>query len=282
MSTKLPSRRIKKKLGTIFGYVLLAIILIWFVFPLYWTFATSVKQKGEFFSSPPLLFSRQPTLKNYTEVFEDGSLIYLKNSIIAVTFSSLSAIVLGSLAAYGLARIKPSWSKKYALWVLSLRLFPPIAIILPLFLMMKNLHLIDTYWSLIMVYTMFNLSFAVWILRAFFEDIPSELDESAFLDGCSHLGVFFKIIIPITKTGILTTAIFCSIFSWNEFLFATILTRSITKTFVVHVASYRGSQNLNLGAISALCILGTVPIITLFLLTRRHFIRGITLGAIKD
>jgi multiple sugar transport system permease protein len=153
---------------------------------------------------------------------------------------------------------------------------------LPVFLLMRNLRLLDTYWSLIFVYTVFNLPFSVWMLRAFFEEIPYEIDECALIDGCSHLRILFKILLPIAKTGVITTAIFCSIFSWNEFLMAAILTRRTTNTFIVYAASYKSAQNLNFGEIASVIVIGAIPIIILFLLTKKQFVKGISWGAVKE
>ncbi len=268
-------------LNTIFGYLLLCFVFLWFVFPLFWILSTATKQENEYHTVPPMIVSEHPTLRHFRDVFVKG-VSPLKNSLIAVACSSVLSIFLGLLAAYGLTRIKTGWRDKYTMWIISLRLFPPMAMMLPLFLLMRNLRLLDTYWSLIFVYTVFNLPFSVWMLRAFLDEIPYEIDECAMLDGCSHLRILFKILLPISKTGIITTAIFCSIFSWNEFLMATILTRSATRTFIVYAASFKSEQSINFGEIAAVIIIGTIPIIILYLFTKKQFVKGMSWGAVKE
>ena len=271
----------KRSIKVVVSYVLLCLVLLWFIFPLFWILSTSTKQEKEYLIVPPKIVSESPTLRHYKTVFKKG-IKPLINSLIAVTFSTILSIFIGLMAAYGLTRIQTKWRDSYTMWIITLRLFPPIAIILPVFLLMKNLRLLDTYWSLIFVYTVFNLPFSVWMLRAFLVEIPYEIDECALIDGCSHMKILFRLLAPIAKTGIVTTAIFCSIFSWNEFIMAAILTRSATRTFIVYAASYKSAQNLNFGDIAAVIVIGAIPIIILFLFTKKQFVKGISWGAVKE
>jgi multiple sugar transport system permease protein len=263
--------------------------------PLLFMVLASLKSDIEIFD-PEALFVFTPTLSNYLEVLtgstgeaqaqgsymgaSTGPRALLASAIVTIVSTAL-AIVFGSAAAYGLARYRFTGSRDLAFFILSTRMAPPIAFVLPMFLVFKALNLLDTYFVLIIVYTGMNLSFVVWLLRGFFEEIPAELEESALLDGYGRLRVFWKIALPLAKPGIIAAAIFSAIFAWNEFLFAAILTADNVRTLPVAITGFSTSMGIRWGAFMATATVGVIPIFILTVLLQRHLVRGLTFGAVK-
>ena len=174
---------------------------------------------------------------------------FIINSLIVTVLATAIAVGFGAMAAYGLARFEFKGRKDLAFWILSTRMAPPIAFIVPMFVLIKTVGLLDTWWALVIMYTGMNLSFSVWILRGFFMDIPPELEESALVDGYTRWQVFTRIALPLVKPGLAAVAVFASIFSWNEFLFALILTQQTAKTIPVGIQGFSSSMGLQLGAV---------------------------------
>ena len=207
---------------------------------------------------------------------------FLVNSVIISVGSSILAVMIGSLAAYALGRFRFKGNRDIAFWILTTRMAPAVAVIIPMFIMYRSFfHLYNTYTGMILVYLVFNLPFAVWMLRGFFAEIPTEIEEAAFVDGCSRLAAFWHVILPLVAPGMAASTIFCVIMSWNEFLFALILTADKTKTLPVAATTFVGSMGVQWGE---LCASGTVimiPLLVFALLMQRHLVRGLTLGAVK-
>jgi multiple sugar transport system permease protein len=263
--------------------------------PLLFMVLASLKSDVEIFDADAL-FVFTPTLANYQEVLtgatgdaqaqgsylgaSTGPRALLASAIVTIV-STVLAIVLGSAAAYGLARYRFTGSRDLAFFILSTRMAPPIAFVLPMFLVFKALNLLDTYLVLIIVYTGMNMSFVVWLLRGFFEEIPAELEESALLDGYGRLDVFRRIALPLAKPGIIAAAIFSAIFAWNEFLFAAILTADNVRTLPVAITGFSTSMGIRWGAFMATATVGIIPIFILTVLLQRHLVRGLTFGAVK-
>ncbi|MBC7189938.1 carbohydrate ABC transporter permease, partial [Candidatus Aerophobetes bacterium] len=183
-------------------------------------------------------------------------------------------------AAYGITRFRIGY-ENLSFWILSQRMLPPIAVVIPYFLLFKTLNLIDTYLSLIIVYLPFNVGFAVWLLIGFFEEFPKDIEEAALIDGCSRISAILKVILPIVAPGIVVCAIFCFIFCWNEFMFALILTRENAKTVTAQLAAFQSPTKIMWGEISALVVLAIIPILILALLVQKYLVRGLALGAVK-
>lgn len=260
--------------------------MVFEVFPIFWMISTSFKSRWDAFRLPPVWLFK-PTLEHYFTILSGKGwattpvLPLLINSVIVSSGSSLLALLCGSLSAYGLSRFTTRYSKHLAMWILSTRMFPPVAVAIPVFLMMSNLGLIDTYWALIIPYSAFNISFVVWMMRSFFDQIPIELEQAALIDGCSRLGAFFRIVLPLTLPGLVATGVFVLIFSWNEFLFALILTRTAAKTAPVAVADFVTLYGIQWGQLTAHATLISAPIIILGLLFQRYIVKGLTLGAVQ-
>ncbi len=258
--------------------VLFVVILV--LFPIVWTFLTSIKGRFDVSAMPPkLLFT--PTTENYRKVFiEDGFYRYFKDSIIIALISTVIAVFLGTMAAYGLVRYRVG-GKFLPFWILSTRMLPPIAIILPIYILMQRVRLIDTYASIIIMHVLLNLPFAVWLMSGFFREVPSEIDEAALLDGCSVFGAFIRILFPVVIPGVLATTVFCLITSWNEYLFALILSGRNVKTLPVAAAFYVTDRDILWGPMAAVAVVASIPIIIFTLLIQKHLVRGLSYGAIK-
>jgi multiple sugar transport system permease protein len=284
-----------KGLVAVASYLAVLVYLTFCLAPLLFMVLASLKSDIEIFD-PKALFSFTPTLVNYQEVVtgstgaaqaegsymgaSTGPRALLASAVVTVVSTAL-AIVFGSAAAYGLARYPFRGSRDLAFFILSTRMAPPIAFVLPMFLLFKALNLLDTYFVLIIVYTGMNMSFVVWLLRGFFQEIPMELEESALLDGYSRLDVFRRIALPLAKPGIIAAAIFSAIFAWNEFLFAAILTADNVRTLPVAITGFSTSMGIRWGVFMATAAVGVIPIFILTVLLQRHLVRGLTFGAVK-
>ncbi len=267
----------KKIIFVIITVVVFAVIL----FPPIMLFLTSIKTELDALAFPPKWIFK-PTYKNYVQIFQTSPFLrYILNSLIVASMNTFVVLALGSLAAYGLARFKFKGAENLAFWILSIRMMPPVAAIIPLYIIMNKLHLLDTPWCLVLIYLTFNLPFAVWMMKGFFEDVPREIEESALIDGCSEFDVFRKIAIPLVSPGLAATAILVFIFSWNEFLFALILTGTKATTLPVGIILYMKETGINWGYMTAGGILALVPVVIFTMLVQKHLVKGLTLGALK-
>ncbi|HYP25324.1 MAG TPA: carbohydrate ABC transporter permease [Blastocatellia bacterium] len=253
--------------------------------PVYWMVTISLKTEAAHFSVPPEWVGFGPTLEHYREAFFSRSFgRYLLTSAVVSVSSTALAMTVGTLAAYGLTRLRmpERASRRLSLWILSTRMFPPIVTIVPLFLMMRDLRLLDTVASLVIVYTAFNLPFVVWMMRGFFQELPRELEEAAMVDGDSRMGALVRVILPLVAPGLAATAVFCLIVSWNEFLFALVLTQTeAAMTLPVGIAGRVTQYEIKWGVMSAAGVVAMVPILAFAMAVQRYLVRGLSLGAVK-
>lgn len=261
-------------------YCLIAIVLVGTLFPLVWMFSYSIKPRQFLVSIPPVLLFH-PTFDSYVQVLQKPSYLsaYL-NSLIAST-SVLISLVIGSLAAYSYARFKTRRTEDVKFWILSTRMFPQVAVIIPIFLLMRVLNLLDTNVVLIIVYTCLNLPIVVWMMSGFFEEVPVAIEEAAMVDGCSRLEAFLKISLPLAAPGLVATAVFCFMLTWNEFLSALILTGGKARTLPVELSTYLGLFDIDWGALSAAGALAAAPVLVFGLLIKKYLVRGLTFGVVK-
>lgn len=265
--------------------VILLLALAFFLFPVLWMFITSFKSQPEFFSYPPVFFPKQVDLRNYIGAIMPppdgrGGFKSLGDSLIVASSTTIISLLTGSLAAYSLARFRTG-GDNLSFWILSTRMFPPVASALPLFFIFQRLKMLDTYPVLIVANTIFNLSFVIWMLKGFFEDLPAELEEAALIDGCTTFGAFWRVALPLIAPGLVATALFAFIFTWNEFMFAMLLTRRNIRTLTVLVPSLVGGHEILWGQIAASGVIAIIPCVALALLLQRYLVRGLTLGAVK-
>jgi len=262
-------------------YAVLAIVGIVWLFPVIWMFVTSVKTQVQTFRIPPVWIFK-PVYQNYSDLFFASSIQkYLINGLVIASTSTAICLLLGSFAAFTLTRFHIRGREDIAFWMLSTRMFPPIASAIPLYLLLRQLGLLDTHLGLIIVYLSLNLGFATWMMRGFFEELPVELEESAMIDGCSRYGAFFRVVLPLSAPGLAATAILCFIFAWNEFLFALLFTGRNAKTMPVVLAGFITQTGIRWGALTAAGVLTAIPTIILACLAQKYIVRGLTLGAIK-
>jgi multiple sugar transport system permease protein len=257
----------------------LAITLL-MLFPVYWMFAVSLKTPREIFKYPPVWYPHTPQFSNFWVLIRDGDVWTIWNSFVIASLSTLFAMLFGTMCAYSIVRFKTG-GENLAIWILSQRLLPPIAIVFPIFLIFANVGLTDTFPGLILLYTAFALPYVIWMMRGYIQDIPVELEESAMVDGATHWQVLWRIVIPVARNGIFATAVFAFIFSWNEFLFALVLTRTQVTTYTVQISQYFGAQSTFWAKISAMSVLGTLPVFFAVAAFQRYLVRGISLGAVK-
>lgn len=265
--------------------LVLILALIFFLFPVAWMVLTSFKTNAEFFSNPPVFIPHDFSLTNYFNAMRPvpegrGGIQGLRDSLIISTATMILTVVVGSLAAYSFARYRTG-GENLSFWVLSTRMFPPVASALPLFLLFKQFRLLDTHMALIIANTIFNLPFVIWLLKGFFEDLPVELEEAALIDGASPFGAFWRVALPLVTPGLVATALFSFIFSWNEFMFALLFTRSDVRTLTIIVPSLVGGHEILWGEIAAVGTVAVIPGVVLALLLQRYLVRGLTLGAVK-
>jgi len=272
---------VRAKVKKIIFLLIVAVIFGVILFPPVVLFLTSIKTELDALSFPPKWIFK-PTLENYTEIFEFSPFArYLLNSFIVASLNTGVVLVLGSFAAYSLARFRFKGADDIAFWILSVRMMPPVAAIIPIYIIMRNLRLLDTPWSLVITYLTFNLPFAVWMMRSFFREIPREIEESALVDGCSIFRSFRSIALPLAAPGLAATGILTFIFSWNEFLFALILTGSKAVTLPVGITGYMKETGINWGYMTAGGALALVPVIVFTILAQKHLVKGLTMGALK-
>ena len=249
--------------------------------PILWVIISSFKQSVDITSIPPAWIFK-PTINNYINVIVNRELPkFLINSAIIAVSSTALVVFIGSICAYSLARFKYSGGNSLAIFILCGRMVPPITLVIPYFIMMNKLGLIDTHFSIILTHIGFNLPFVVWLMRSFFMDIPKELEDAGRIDGCTNIGVFIRIILPLAGPGLATAAIFSFLYSWNEFLYAFILTKVNAVTVPVLAAMFVTPIGVLWGELFSVVIFVIAPMLVLGFIIRRYFVKGLTLGAVK-
>jgi len=271
----------KKKLNyrKYLTFILMIIVLLIFTFPIYWLVLTSIQPRSEIMTNPPNFYTNNPTFEYWKFVISE-KLPEFFNSFIIAFFATIIALILGVTSGYAFARYNIG-GDKLPLWILSLKFFPPVVAIVPYFIMMKTLRLIDTRAAVIIPHLIITVPFAVWMIRGFIQEIPRELEEAAMIDGCSHIDIIRKIVLPLIAPGLVVTAFFCFIWSWNDFMFALVLTRTNALTVPVAIAGMREAHGLMWGEVSAAASLGTLPIIVLAIILQKYLVRGLSLGSFR-
>jgi multiple sugar transport system permease protein len=261
--------------------IFLAGFLVFVLVPLYWVVVTSIKPSSDYLTVPPVWFPAEPTIVHYTAaLFSYRGLDGLINSLIVASAATVLSAVLGTLMAYSLARFNTG-GKHLAFWVLSQRFLPPVAIVLPIFLLFRSWHLYDTHVGLIIAYTVMTLPLSVWMMYAYFRQLPKSLEEAALVDGLSRWQALWMVAIPLAAPGIVAAAVFAFITCWTEFFFALNLTSRYAFTLPTVFRAFLGYQGAQYGEACALATISLVPSIILGMLVQRHLVRGLTLGALR-
>ncbi|MBL1097499.1 carbohydrate ABC transporter permease [Streptomyces coffeae] len=261
--------------------VLVAIALIWTLIPLGWMLLSSLKPTAEVTAATPDVWFG-PTLDNYRNLFSGGNNLwpYLRNSLIAAGCSALLATALGALAGYGLARTTARGKHHLSFWIISTRMAPIAAVVLPIFLIFRVLGLIDTLPGLVLAYLSFNLPFAIWLLNAFFAQLPPSLEESAQVAGCTPWQAFRHVVLPLTRPGLVTTFVLCLVFSWNDYAFALVLSGPRTQTLPIAASQLVTQTGIDWGQLTAIGTVVVVPMMLVGLAVRRWLVTGLTMGAV--
>jgi multiple sugar transport system permease protein len=257
-------------------------VLLVFLFPIYWIISVSFKPEFEVLRIPPTLFPSSFSLENYLAADQKIGLIRLViNSTVIAGTSTFIAVICGSLGAYALSRYRFKGSNLIPFLVLILRMIPPIAIIMPLFVAMRTLRLIDNYIGLILVYSGWNIPYALWLMKGFIDGLPRDIEEAAKVDGATELGAFIRIVLPLAAPGIVVAFILCFVIGWDEFLFALVLTGTGTMTLPVGLNQFQSQNQVYWGPSMAAGVVAAIPAILLAAYIQRYLIKGLTLGAVK-
>ena len=273
------------------GIVLfLTLYLVWTLLPILIMFVSSLKDLLDAFELPPvgdwsglsLFFNFAPTFKHYINLFVDLNFAtYFLNSALAALGSAFVSVTLGSMCAYALSRSDFRGKKDLFFWIISTRMAPVVAVMVPLYAIFRSLELVGSLWGLILAYTTFNLPFAIWILKGFFDNVPYAIEEAQMCDGCTRFQAF-RSILPLVAPGIGAFLVLCVLFAWNDFLFASIIGSGGAKTLPVATKELVQPQNIQWGSIMAAGVVTTVPMMFLGLLIRRYLVTGLTMGAVRE
>jgi trehalose/maltose transport system permease protein len=270
-------------------FLLLLVILVYLIFPFYWAAKSSITPEGDLFVTPVEYFPSNPTIENYRRVLDSDQFIRaLGNSALIATSVTLISLAIGAFASYALGRFKFTGRTPVLYIVLSMTMFPQIAVLGSLYTVITRLNLFNTLWALILTYLIFTLPFTVWVLTSFFRAMPRELEEAAYVDGASPLQTFYKVLLPLAAPGMVTTGLLAFIAAWNEFLFALSFTQSPQNRTVTVAIFYfdpptqtGSSFAVAWGQIMAATVIITIPLIILTLVFQRRILAGLTAGAVK-
>ncbi len=281
-------------------YLLVALLLVFFLFPMYWLVLTSLKFPGDVTANPVVWFPKRFTLDNFRLLigyqgalwgqkeyvgrsFLPSLIPNLVNSMVIGLISSVVGTLLGSFLGYGITRFKVSGSSFYN-WLFSLRMIPPVVIAIPMFTIFRSLRLIDTWWAVSIAHLLLSIPFSTLLLMGFFNDIPKSITEAALLDGCSNLKAFFKIAIPLVAPGLVAVFIISFLTSWNELLIANVLTTTArAQTFPVYTTNFsQVERGTAWGPASAAGVIGMIPMLASSFYIQKYLVRGLTVGAVKE
>lgn len=268
----------KSKASVVFTHILVYSVLFIFLLPFLWMILASFKTQQQILDTSNL-FNVTMSFDNYVTVFTEYSFFqFIMNSFIVAIGSTLAGLLLGLPAAYGIAKYK---QQGLGLLILVARIVPGISFLIPWFIIFSRLGLIDSYTSLILSHMLVTMPFIIWVMIPFFEGLPQELEESARVDGCSIMGAFLRVMLPISWPGIITSSILAFIFSWNNFMFSLILAGEKTKTLPIAVFNFLSYSEINWGGLMAASVIITAPVLVIALIAQRYIISGLTGGAVK-
>jgi multiple sugar transport system permease protein len=273
--------RVLKQISRLLVYVLVILAVLLSIAPIVYIVITSFKEPELTFAIPPV-WSFTPTLKNYEEVLSSTDFgKYFMNSVVVALATTGIALALGTLAAYGFSRFRFRGHFWLRMSSLIPQMLPPIAIVVPLYVLFSSLDWIDTRQALIVSYLTFTIPLSTWMMVGFFDDVPVELEEAAMIDGCSRFGALLRVSLPLAIPGMAATAILAFLYCWNEFLYAVILTGRNARTLPVTITSFMTNKSVLWGRIAASGSLVLIPVLIFALLAQRYLIRGLAKGAVK-
>ena len=276
-----PRRSARRTAGYVVLYAIAVIMVLWSVMPIVWMAISSLKVNTNMFTLPPQFFFK-PELGTYTYMFrEAGFGKFLANSLIASISSTVIALFIGSLGGYALCRGQFKHQKDISFWIISTRMAPIPAVILPLYMIFSRLHMVGTMPGLVFAYTTFNLPFALWMMMAFFADVPPALEEAARVDGTSKFGAFMRIALPAASPGLAATGVLCMMFAWNDYVFASALSGASTQTIPIAASLLVTQTGIAWGQAMATGTIIVMPMLMGGLLMRKYLVKGFSMGAVK-
>ena len=256
------------------------VVALGFFFPVLWMALTAFKQENQAASNPPTWFF-QPTLDQFRAVIDGGAGVYFANSLIATGLSTLLVIAFAVPASYALAIRPVKKTQDVLFFFMSTKMLPVVAVIVPIYVIAGRLHVLDTIWTLVVLYTAMNLPIAIWMMRSFFQEVPGEVLEAAQMDGAGLMRTLRAVLMPMVAPGLAATALICVIFAWNEFFFALNLTAARAATVPILITSTMTSEGLFLARLSAASLLASLPVIIAGWVAQKQLVRGLSMGAIK-
>jgi multiple sugar transport system permease protein len=280
----LASARARRALADGAALCAIAAFVVVALFPFYWMLRTAFTPRAAAYSLHPSVWPDAITAENFTRVMTSPTIpfgLYFKNSLIVSVATTVLVLIAGSWGAYALARMDFRGKNAFGIALLVIQMFPPVVLIIPLFIVMARLHLVDTYFGLVLALVTLNLPFVTWLLRGYFLSLPKELEDAARIDGCGRFGVLFRIALPLAAPGVAAVATLSMVNSWNDFLYAFVLINNdARKVLATGLAAY-GQSNNDYTALFAMATLTTVPIVALFMLFQRYLVGGLAAGSVK-
>ncbi len=278
------SRANTSRMGRVVSYVVLVAAVLFALFPLFWTFSTSIKNRIASFSNPPRFVDFTPTLKNYRKLFSTEVFSQVVwNTVVVTVASTVISVGVGTLAAYALARHRRFPGRRpFEASLVLVRALPGVVLIVPIYQLATRLGLYNNLWALIAIYATVNLPFAIWLMTGFIEQIPAEVEESARTDGANGVKTFFLVVFPLAAPGIVATSIFVALLAWNEFLIPVLLAGEDSKTLPVYISGFVSARTLDWGPMAAASSLAIVPIALFTALIQRRLVTGLSSGAVKE
>ena len=278
----------KKRVKKIITVILVILVCMFALFPFVWMISTSFKPANEVYSKKPSFIPNEPTVEGYTEMLTTQSSTFdfpqwLTNSVIVALLTTAFSMIIATLGGYGLSRFRFRGRGFLSYFILTTQVLPGSLLIIPLYVIMGNLQLLDTRIGLVAAYCTFSVPFCTWMMKGFFDTIPISLEEAARVDGAGRFRIFSTVVLPLTVPGLVATGIFSFINGWNEYLFASTFMKSYENwTLPVGIASFQGQYTTNWGTLMAGAVLITIPVVILFLLLQKHLVSGMTAGAVKQ
>ncbi len=263
-------------------YLPLALILIFILFPFYWIFITSIKPEEELYGAVTY-WAKSVTWENYKNLFTTtvNFIAAMKNSFIAASLTTVVSLTASTLAAYAFSRYRFKGRRFLMAMFLSNNMFPTVLLLIPLYSIMRNLHILYTPWALVLAYTTFTLPFSVWLLNGFLNDLPMSLEEAALVDGCNRRTAFLRIVLPILGPSLVATGVYIFMTSWNEYTFAVMFTNNSSRTIPVALKSLIGQLGVDWGLLTAGGIITIIPVCIMFFFAQKRLVEGLTAGAVK-
>ncbi|RLF09701.1 MAG: carbohydrate ABC transporter permease [Thermoprotei archaeon] len=273
----------RRKLTTyIFQYILIIVVLSFFMLPIYWTLITSFKESWEIVKMPPSFIPEKPTFNNYLNILSNVEFTSkIRNSVIACFGSLAIALITGLPAAYVISRLRFKGSNSLYYTYITFRMLPPFVFLIPLYVFYRSSGLYDTYIGLILAYCVITIPLTVWMMVGYYDALPRELEEAALVDGCDRRKVFLHIVLPLSVPGIISTSLLNLIFTWNDFVFALILTSYNAATIPIGLLGFIGYTEIKWGMLAAATIIASIPLLLIVLFVQKYLVAGLTLGAIK-